>query len=162
MVDDYIHQSAEEELKQFELFKLFKYIPQLKYDRMLFGKSDNGSEFEIGVGPVVQRGQNLPSGKNLADYIDKKGRINLLTFFGDHQTRFSNLFILIKREASRRAVEVGCERFFGLSGYVSQPRRSMLGVRNYERLAMLATMLQSLFISIQTGQLGGGGVLASS
>ena len=43
-------------------------------------------------------------------------------------------------------MEVGCERFFGLSGYVSQPRRSMLGVRNYERLAMLATMLQSLFI----------------
>jgi hypothetical protein len=111
MVDGYIQQRAEEELKRFELFKLFKYIPQLKYNRMLFGKSDNGSEFEIGVGPVVQRGQNLPSGKNLADYIDKKGRINLLAIFGDHQIRFSNLFILIKREASRRAVEVGCERF---------------------------------------------------
>ena len=82
-----------------------------------------------------------------------------MAFFGDHQTRFSNLFIPIKREASRRAVEVGYERFFGLSGYVSQPRRSMLGVRNYERLAMLATMLQSL---LYRSKLGGGGVLASS
>jgi hypothetical protein len=52
----------------------------------------------------------------------------------------------MQREESRWAVEVGCERFFGLSGYVSQPRRSTLGVWNYERLAMLATILQSLFI----------------
>ena len=39
---------------------------------------------------------------------------------------------------------MGCERFFGLSGYVSPPRRNMLGVRNYERIAMVSHMLQYL------------------
>jgi hypothetical protein len=148
IVDDYIHQRAEEELKQFELFKMWKFIPELKYERMIVGTNgtEGGGNFEIGVGPVVKRGQNLPSNKNLADYIDKKGRMNLLDFFSDHEQRFPTLFKIMQREASRRAVEVGCERFFGLSGYVSQPRRSTLGVRNYERLAMLATILQSLFI----------------
>jgi hypothetical protein len=72
--------------------------------------------------------------------------MNLLDFFSDHQQRFPTLFKIMQREASHWVVEVGCERFFGLSGYVSQPRRSTLGVRNYERLAMLATILQSLFI----------------
>ena len=86
--------------------------------------------------PLINRGEDLPSKKNLADYLDKKGRIDLLEFFNDHKDRFPNLFTIVQREASRRAVEVGCERFFGLSGYISQPRRSRLNVRNYERLAM--------------------------
>ena len=41
---------------------------------------------------------------------------------------------------------MGCERFFGLSGYISSPRRSLLGVRNYERLAMLASILRTVYI----------------
>jgi len=43
-------------------------------------------------------------------------------------------------------VEVGCERFFGLSVYVSAPRRNCLGVRTYERLALLASILQNVYI----------------
>ena len=50
-------------------------------------------------------------------------------------------------EAARRVVEVGCERFFSLSGYVSAPRRTRLGVRTYERLAMMASILQKVYIS---------------
>ena len=34
---------------------------------------------------------------------------------------------------------------FGLSGYVSQPCRNKLGVRNYERIAMVVHMLQNLY-----------------
>jgi hypothetical protein len=33
-----------------------------------------------------------------------------------------------------------------LAGYISQPRRSRLNVRNYERLAMLAYIMQIVFI----------------
>jgi hypothetical protein len=54
--------------------------------------------------------------------------------------------ILVQREASRRVTEVGCERFFALSGYVSAPRRTRLGVRNYERLAMLSSLAQVVYI----------------
>jgi hypothetical protein len=74
-------------------------------------ETEGSGNFDIGVGPVVKRGQNLPSNKNLADYIDKKGRMNLLDFFSDHKQRFPTLFKIMQHEASCRAVEVGCERF---------------------------------------------------
>ena len=35
---------------------------------------------------------------------------------------------------------------FGLSGYISNPRRNTLGVRNYERIAMLAHTLNHIYI----------------
>ena len=41
---------------------------------------------------------------------------------------------------------MGCERFFGLPGYVSESRRNMLGVRNYERIAMVSHILQYLYV----------------
>jgi hypothetical protein len=45
-------------------------------------------------------------------------------------------------------VEVGCERFFGLSGYISSPRqtRLRLRVRTYEHLAMLASIVHTVYI----------------
>jgi hypothetical protein len=99
---------------------------------------------------VVERGKDLPSGKNVADYLDARGRMDLLHFFSDHQNKmFPNLFIIMQREASRRVKEVSCERFFGLSGYVSSPRRSMLGVRNYKRLALFASNLPNIYVDPQ-------------
>ncbi len=44
-------------------------------------------------------------------------------------------------------MEVGCECFFGLSGYISLPRRTRLGVRTYERLAMLASIVHTVYIN---------------
>jgi hypothetical protein len=97
---------------------------------------------------VEKHGENLPSGNNTSHYLDAKGRMDLLAFFKDHQQQFSNLFIVIQREIVRRVTEAGCERFFGQSGYVSQPRRSQLGVRNYERLALLGHIQNLLQRSI--------------
>ncbi len=54
--------------------------------------------------------------------------------------------MITQRESSRRVVKVGCERFFGLSGYVSSPRQTRLGVRTYERLAMLASIVHTVYI----------------
>jgi hypothetical protein len=34
---------------------------------------------------VEKLGENLLSGNNIADYLDAKGRIDLLAFFKDHQ-----------------------------------------------------------------------------
>ena len=133
-------------MERFERFKKVSYLPTLKFDHCLWAVNENGVDVEIGVGPIEKRGENLPSGKNIADYLDKKGRMNLLTFFKDHEIRFPTLFVIVQREVSRRVVEVGCERFFGLSGYISQPRRSMLGVRNYERIALLSFILRHVFI----------------
>jgi hypothetical protein len=72
-------------------------------------ETEGSGNFDIGVGPVVKRGQNLPSNKNLADYIDKKGRMNLLDFFSDNEQRFPTLFKIMQHEASCRAVEVALQ-----------------------------------------------------
>ena len=52
----------------------------------------------------------------------------------------------MQQYAHCRSVEVGCERFFNISGYVSNPRRSSLKVRTYERLAMLSHILRNVYI----------------
>jgi hypothetical protein len=66
---------AKEELEEFERFKRKKYLPTLKETsaRCLTGESG-----EIMVGPVQEKGKNLPSGHNLFDYIDIRGRIDLV------------------------------------------------------------------------------------
>jgi hypothetical protein len=53
------------------------------------------------------------------------------------------------RGLSSRVTKVGCERFFELLGYVSAPRRtSRLGVCNYERIAMLSSIAQVVYIDL--------------
>ena len=44
--------------------------------------------------------------------------------------------------------EVGCERYFSLSGCISSPLRTRLGVRNYERLAMLASIVDNAYVDV--------------
>ena len=138
------YNKAEAELLLFENYKKKKYHPTFKKGK---SKVLRGEEKEIWVGPPDECGKDLPSGKNLFDYLCKvRGRMNILRFFNDHQKIFPILWIVVQCNASRRVVEVGCERFFGLSGYISSPRRTRLGVRTYERLAMLASILKNVYV----------------
>ena len=117
---------------------------------MLYGDDENGKARDIIVGPLISRGVNLPSGLNLADYFgDKCSLFDVLKFFVDHRGRFPTLWILVQCEAAMRNVEVGCERFFSISGYISAPRRTRLGVRTYERLALLASNLPKIYVDIE-------------
>jgi hypothetical protein len=142
------YDTAVAELNKLDRIKKKKYRPQFvqSKSKVLVGDDDTGYEHQIMVGPVSGRGKDLPSGKNLFDYVDCRGRIDLIRFFGDHVKTFPTLWVVVQCESARRVVEVGCERFFGLSGYVSSPRRSRLGVRNYERIAMLAMIVQTVYI----------------
>jgi hypothetical protein len=79
----------------------------------------SGKTEEVIVGPVEENGKDLPSGKNLGNYVDTKGRMDVLQFCKDHKKDLPNLWIIVLQEAVWRVVEVGCEQFFGLSGYVS-------------------------------------------
>jgi hypothetical protein len=99
------HNLAERELSIFESFKHSKYRPifDKQNGHMLTGMYE-GSVKDIFVGPAKKHGKDLPSGKNLIDYIDKQRRMCLLRFFGDHKDSFPTLWILMQREASRRVV----------------------------------------------------------
>ena len=140
------HARAEEELSELQRWSKKKYLPKVAKStaRVLVG-----NEAEISIGPVEGRGKDLPSGNNLFDYVDKKGRFDTLAFFSDHKKTFPTLWIFAQKNASRRVVEVGCERFFGLAGYISSPRRTRLNVRTYERLAMLGFMVHRVYIDIE-------------
>ena len=74
--------------------------------------------------------------------------MDVVSYASDHKAEFDIIWIVIQSEASRRVVEVGCERFFNLSGYVSSPKRTQLRVRNYERLAMLASIVQDVYVDM--------------
>ncbi len=77
--------------------------------------------------------------------MNEKGRIDVLKFFEEHKKYFLTLWIIAQQEVARRVVEIGCEQFFGLSGYISSPRHSRLGMRTFEHVAMLASIIQSVY-----------------
>ncbi|KAL7519667.1 hypothetical protein ACHAWX_004424, partial [Stephanocyclus meneghinianus] len=54
-------------------------------------------------------------------------------------------------KASCRVTEFVCERFLALSGYISSPLRTRLGVRNYERLARLGSILNIVLYQARVG-----------
>jgi hypothetical protein len=72
--------------------------------------------------------------------------MDVLKFFEEHKKYFPTLWIIAQCEVAWQVVEVGCEQFFGLSGYISSPRCSRLGVQTYKHVAMLASIIQSVYI----------------
>ena len=140
------YSAADKEWKHFETYKIKRHRPfvEVKKARTL-GEGNR----KILVGPVETKGEDLPSGKNIADYVDKRGRMDLLRFFEDHRNMFPTLWIISQCEMSNQVVEVGCERFFNISGYVSSEKRTRLKVRTYERLAILAAMIQKVYIDYE-------------
>jgi hypothetical protein len=106
---------------------------------------------QIKFGIVEEPGDDIdanpPFNKcNLADFIDKTGYFNLVKFLGFNRHVFPFLYKLSCCLAAMRMNEVGCERFFSIAGYVSNPRRTRLKVRHYEAMAMLKRNMQQVFI----------------
>ena len=83
-----------------------------------------------------------------AGYVDYCGRFKLLQLFFDHQESkyFPTLWVIGQRDAASSVTKAGCERFFVLSGYVLGPRRTRLNVRTYEHIAILAEIVNSVYI----------------
>jgi hypothetical protein len=76
---------ANTEFTAFEKLKRKKYMPVLaKIEHGSLTGEYCGKSKELWVAPVASKGKDLPSGKNLADYINERGRMQLLKFFADH------------------------------------------------------------------------------
>ena len=119
----------------------------MRRSRPLCGEDDNGKTWEILVGPIEKRRANLASDKNLADYIDhKSSRFDATNLFKEHCNTFPILWILVQSETAMQHVEVGCEYFSSLTGYISAPCRTRLCVRTYGRISMLANILPKVYI----------------
>jgi hypothetical protein len=84
-----------EEFTAFERFKKKHYFSIMKITGQGCLKgSFNGKDQDLFVGPVVSNGKDLPTNKNIANYINKNGRMDLLQFFRDHKKEFLTLWIL--------------------------------------------------------------------
>ncbi len=146
--DNMNYNKAVAEFKLFENYKVKKYRPILDCSKLSFlsGEDSQGKAYEIAVGPILSRGKDLPSCKNIADSFDCRVRMDVIKFALDYCTQFPTLWILVQKEATMKSVHVGCEQFFNLSGYVSAPKRTWLGVRTYKCLAMPALILPYLYV----------------
>jgi hypothetical protein len=51
----------------------------------------SGKTEEVIVGLVEENGKDLPSGKNLGNYVDTMGRMDVLQFYKDHKKDLPNL-----------------------------------------------------------------------
>jgi hypothetical protein len=117
------YNKANNEFQEFKDYKQKKYLPTLKKSEQRLKGEFNGHTKELWVCAVSEQGKDLPSGKNISNYIDEGTcRMKLLVFFENHKKKIPTLWVIVQREASRRVTEVGCERFFNLLGYISSPR----------------------------------------
>ena len=98
------------------------------------------------VGPVNQKGKIFPQDIIFLITLMLEVALILSNSSVIIASCFQPFWIIAQRESPRHVVEVGCEHFFGLSGYISLPRRTRLGVRMYERLAMLASIVHTVYI----------------
>ena len=108
-------------------------------------------KYPIVMGKVETKGEDIKAlppfvSCNLADFISDDGRFDLVHFLQLQRHAYPTIYKLAVKFASIRTNEVGCERFFSTAGYVSNPRRTSLNVRNYECLATLRSNMQKVYI----------------
>jgi hypothetical protein len=107
---------------------------------------------EIRFGVVEEREEDLDASHpfrkcNLADFIDKTGYFDLVKFVGLNHQFFPFIYKLACcLLAALRTNKVGCERFFSVAGYVSNPQRTSLKVKHYKALAMLKLNMRNIYI----------------
>ena len=101
---------------------------------------------------MEERGPDIKASRpfvncNLSDFISSKRHFELVEFFTLQQVFFPHLYKLVVCLSSLRTNEVGCEQFFSQAGFVPDPRRTSLAVRNYESISMLKRNMQHVFIN---------------
>lgn len=143
--------AAEAELGKWKKYKQRKYFPALQEDSKFYRvlQKKDGSP-GIKVGPVNKNSEheNLPSGRNMAKYIDGKGHFDLLNFFTDHRRVFPLLFILVQRHLSIVSNEAGAERVFSQSAMIAHPTRANIGVKTYENIVKKKVNMSSIRVPV--------------
>ena len=120
-------------------WKKSDFLPTLSPQKTLGAYDENGQPQTpiIALGKVVQRGTNLSSGKNHADYISDNGNYDIVSFFIDHKLQFPILSkVVIGQLSPHITTEVDCESLFSQAGHLSHPNRNRTVAETFERLVM--------------------------
>lgn len=148
------HKLAGEEIAT--LFREYRKTEQLpvfernKNTKYLHGtEPDSISEQMVIIGDIItERGIDLPSQKNYADYF-KGGQFEHVRFWLDHKKEFPKLWLYAVRIASANPTEVSCESLFSESGYASCPRRTRLKTENFERETIMSHNMQKVYFDLE-------------
>ena len=107
------------------------------------------------IGPVLERGKGLPSGKNLADYIDKKGYFNLVKYAQDHSQKamkgsaappfVGTGNVILGQLSPHITTEVDCESLFSQAGHAAQPNRNRTTAETFERQVIAKHRLARIY-----------------
>ena len=86
------------------------------------------------MGGVKERGDDLPSGKNHADYMSKTGWYNITQYLIDHKEIFPGIYrVGVGQCAPHSTTEVNCESLFSQSGNQSDANTK---TQTFERLVI--------------------------
>ena len=139
---------AIKELNKYMQYMEFEYLPRMK-PCVSLGAIDAGGQPREAIyafGPVIERGEDLPGGRNLADYVDHKGHFEIVRYATDHQEKFPTLYKVIVGQISPHvSTEVDVESLFSQSGFLADPRRSKCGNKYYERLVFTKHRLGRIY-----------------
>jgi hypothetical protein len=131
----------------------FKYLPEMNPVWVLYwyNNDDQPREPVYSFGPVVLRGENLPTGNNHANDIDKNGSYDIVKFLKDH----ASMFPIINRVATGQlcphiTAGVDCESLFSQSCYVSNPCRANTTICYYKIHVELMYRLGRIYCHIPT------------
>jgi hypothetical protein len=139
---------AIKELNKYMQYMELDYLPKMK-PLVVLGAIDEGGQPREPIyafGPVIEKGENLPGGRNLADYIDHKGHFAIVRYVTDHKAKFPTLNkVIVGQVAPHISTEVDVESLFSQSGFLANPRRSKLGNKYYERLVFTKHRLGRIY-----------------
>ena len=140
---------AVKELNKYQRFMEFDYLPKMK-PLIVLGAIDVGGQPKDPVyafGPVIEKGENLPGGENLADYVDHKGHFDLVKYVTDHKMKFPTLWKVIVGQISPHiSTEVDVESLFSQSGFLANPLRNKMGNKYYQRLVFAKHRLGRIYL----------------
>ena len=141
--------TARDELQAFLNWKKGDYLPVMSNKKSLGAWETNGVPRNspiLSLGKVQERGNNLPSGQNHADYIDDNGNYDIVSFFIDHKTTFPFLSkVIIGQLAPHITTEVDCESLFSQAGHLSHPNRNRTVAKTFERLVTAKHRLSRIY-----------------
>ena len=131
---------AEEELAKYESYNKSRFQPQLKPTKTLGSFHEDGNPRDLpilAIGEVIKKGDNLPSGKNHANYIDKKGTYDIVGYMEHHKSMFRGLAnVFVGQLAPHITTEVNCESLFIQAVHAAQPNHNRTVAETFEWLVM--------------------------
>ena len=86
---------------------------------------------------MIKTGDNLPSGKNHANYIDKKVTYHIVGYMEHHKSMFRGLAnVFVGQLAPHITTEVNCESLFIQAVHAAQPNHNRTVAETFEWLVM--------------------------